>query len=251
MEIILGLDVSTKCIGVTIAKLDDDYNLKLLEITHLRPKISTKIKGIECLLLKSKIFSDNLIKFKDYHITKVVIEEPLISSNNSITASTLLKFNGMISQYVYNILNIIPEFISSYDARKYAFPELMSIRKYNKKGEEYPLKKIRKSLKNNELVLFGSYQWDCDKKLILWNKINELYPNIPWVYKKNGELKDENFDASDSLVCVLGYVNLLQFKDCECNIIDFKEHNCDNGTIINYQTIFCEKIFDKKIEISK
>ena len=250
MEIILGLDVSTHCIGVTIAS-ENDGELKILNVTHLRLKIPTKIKGTEALFKKSQLFTNYLEKLKEFNITKVVIEEPLIGINNSLTVSTLLRFNGMISQSVYQKLGVIPYFISSYDARKYAFPELMAVRKFNKKGDMYPTSAIRKSIKKNELVLFGNYAWDCMKKLILWNKISELYPNIEWVYDKNGELRDENFDASDSLICVMGYTNMNKYKNSEPIITSYHEKEDDNEVIFEYEVNFCDNTYEQTITLTK
>ena len=157
----------------------------------------------------------------------------------------------MISQSVYSILNVIPEFISSYDARKYAFPELIAIRKYNKKGDVYPLSKIRHALKNSELVLFGGYDWNCAKKEILWNKISEMFPNIHWVYDKKQELKKENFDASDSLVCVIGYVRKQIYKDYpKPQVVEYKEEDIGDGRVkIYYVTEFCGMKYTKIIEL--
>lgn len=256
MEIILGLDVSTQCIGLTLAK-EDDGRIDILQVTHFKLKASSKVKGTESLFIKSAYFSDVLESYKDLsrfnisaHISKVVIEEPLIGSNNSETVSTLLRFNGMISQSVYIILGVIPEFISSYDARKYAFPELMSIRKYNKKGDIYPLTKIRHALKNNELVLFGGYDWNCAKKEILWNKLAEMFPDIQWVYDKKGDLKKENFDASDSLVCVIGWVRKMMYKDSPGPfIVEYSEKACPNGVQFQYVTQFCDVKYNKIIEV--
>ena len=207
IRIILGIDISTACLGVSLAKYDGN-EMEILKISHVKPKVSKKIKGTEALFLKAKQFKEEFIeKYKDIGLTDIVIEEPLPNSQNNNTVTTLLRFNGMISQSIYEATGIVPKYISSYDARKYAFPELMAIRKFNKKGERYDEKKIKKSLKNNELVLFGNYPFDCQKKHIVWNKISEMFPNIQWEYNKKGELKTENFDASDSLVCVLGYIN--------------------------------------------
>ena len=54
-EVYLSLDVSTACIGISII-IDDgsDYG-KIVELTHISPKVSSKIKGIEQLFLKKKI----------------------------------------------------------------------------------------------------------------------------------------------------------------------------------------------------
>ena len=134
-RIILGLDISTACIGVSIVKDNGDDKPEILYLSHKTPKISRKIKGIEALFLRKQIFEEEFIIdiASKYNITDVVIEEPLLSSNNVNTVATLLRFNGMISESIYRIIGVVPNFISSYDARMYSFPELVSIRKYNKK----------------------------------------------------------------------------------------------------------------------
>ena len=208
-RIIMGLDVSTVCIGVSIIADFGDGNPEIIKITHVSPKVSSKIKGIEALLRRKNIFeNDFLPTLKDIGITDVVIEEPLLSSNNSYTVGTLLRFNGMICDSVYRVLGIVPSFISSYDARTYSFPDLMAIRKFNKKGEELSLTQIKKSIKDNHVVLFGAYPYDIDKKVVMMNKVNEIYPNIDWIQNNKGEIKKENYDACDSLVCALAYVNI-------------------------------------------
>ena len=115
-RVVLGLDISTACIGASIV-LDDGKNTpKVLKITHISPKVNNKIKGIEALFLRKYLFDEQFISgLKDYGITDVVIEEPLLSSNNVNTVATLLRFNGMISESIYRELKIVPQFISSYD----------------------------------------------------------------------------------------------------------------------------------------
>jgi len=244
-KIIMGLDVSTKTVGITIAKVTDLDKVSVIQVTHLRPKIPTKVKGTEALFMKSAIMAEELRKYKSYNITDVVIEEPLIGSNNAETAAILLRYNGMISQSVYDILGVVPEFISSYDARKFGFPQLMAVRKFNKRGESYDPKKIEKALKKEELVLFGEYPFDCEKKHILLNMVNDIFPNIQWQYDKKGELKTENFDASDSLVCVLGFVNKLKYADDVPTIVSWERKN----NRFNYVTEFCGNQYMKTIEL--
>ena len=217
-KILLGLDVSTACIGVTLL-LDDgsDYG-QIIELTHISPKVSSKVKGIEQLFLKKQIFEKFIEKFKGIGIDEAVIEEPLLRSNNINTCGTLLRFNGMISDCIYNVLGIVPEYISSYDARKYSFPELMAIRKYGKDGKQYEYKKIMNEISNNKFVLFGSYSWEVDKKTVMQDKVAKLFPDIEWVYDKKGELKKENFDASDSYVACLGYLNLQKYGELDMNV---------------------------------
>ena len=206
-KILLGLDVSTQCIGICILIDDNSEHGKIVELTHINHKVSSKVKGIEQLFLKKKIFEEFLIKYKDFGIDEVIIEEPLLRSNNVNTVSTLLRFNGMVSDCVYNILGIVPQYISSYDAREYSFPELMSIRKYGKDEKQYDYSKIYKEIKDCKLVLFGGYPWTIDKKTVIQGKVAEIFPDIEWLYNKKNELKKENFDACDAYVAVLGYLN--------------------------------------------
>lgn len=183
---VLGLDVSTKTIGWA---LFDIQTKELLELTHVspvpKPKEENKIKE---LLLKSSIFKTKLMEYKDLGITKVVIEEPLLNSNNVYTISTLMRYNTLITKEIYDVLGIVPDFISTYNSRKFAYPELV--------------------VKNdkNKFVLFGGYPKDCDKKHIIWELVAQREPQIQWLYTKNNTLKKENFDQTDAYTCVLGHM---------------------------------------------
>jgi RNase H-fold protein (predicted Holliday junction resolvase) len=183
---VLGLDVSTKTIGWA---LFDIQTKQLLELTHIspipKPKEDNKIKE---LLLKSEIFRTKLEKYVGLGITNVIIEEPLLNSNNVYTIQTLLRYNTLITKEIYDVLGIVPEFISTYNSRKSAFPEL-----------------VRQNDKN-KYVLFGGYPKDCDKKQIIWDLVAKREPQIQWQYTRNNTLKKENFDQSDAYCCVLGYM---------------------------------------------
>lgn len=244
-RIILGLDVSTTTIGICLMVCKDD-NYEILKLTHISPKVPTKIKGIESLCLKKNIFETEFLNdYKNYGITDVVIEEPLLGSNNVNTIAVLLKFNGMISDSIYRTLGIVPKYISSYDARKYSFPELLSIRKYNKKNEHYPIKTIKKAIKDNNLVLFGSYAWDVAKKDVMLGLVSDIYSEITWVYDKNGELKKESFDASDSAICCLGYLNKEKYGLIDPKIINIIE----TENKINYDVSIWDKIYKHTIQL--
>ena len=233
----MALDVSTTCIGITILVDDGSEYGRIAEMTHISPKVPNKVKGIESLFLK-KIQFQNFIKgFSDYSIDRVVIEEPLLSSNNKNTVATLLGFNGMISDCIYNELGIVPTYISSYDARQYSFPELMSIRKYGKNEEMYNQKKILKSIKDGSFVLFGGYPWTIDKKSVLQEKVSHIFPDIKWIYGKDGELKKENFDATDSYVACLGQMNMERYGK-----LSFKSDNVSvNGNKVEYDVLYWDK----------
>lgn len=184
---VLGLDISTKTIGWA---LFDIQTKELLELTHIspRPKVDKQEDKLRELLLKSEIFSEKLKEYKTLGIVRVVIEEPLLNSNNVYTIQTLLRFNSFIFKEIYDILGIVPEFISTYNSRKFAFPELV---------QENDKKKF---------VLFGGYPKDVDKKMIIWEKVSKLEPQINWSYTKNNTLKKENFDQTDAYTCVLGFM---------------------------------------------
>ena len=251
---VLGLDVSTDTIGISLVLIDDNGEVIPVEVTHLKLKVPKKKQYTtsELLFVKNNMFAQKLSEYNDkYIIDKVVIEEPLVSSNNAITVSTLLKFNGMVSLTVYNMLKVAPEYISSYDARKYGMPQLMGIRKYDKNGNEYPLNKIMKAISKNELTLFGAYPFDIAKKDVIWGYISEKFPNISWVYNKKGELRKENFDASDSLICIMGALNRLKYGEKEPEIVCCDTRDGDGSIMctIEYTVSFCGQFINKKIEL--
>lgn len=202
-KLILGLDVSTKTIGISLFEDKEGVgDLKLLH--HVTPKVKPEPNSkLEELFEKARIFEKEFLNdYADVGITKVVIEEPLLQSNNVYTIATLLRFNGMIARSVYETIGIIPEFISSYDARKYAFPELMAVRTIKKDGSP----KTEKDIAKSEPVLFGNYDYEVDKKMIIWELVSDLEPQITWFYDKKNKLKKENFDMTDAYVCVLGWM---------------------------------------------
>jgi hypothetical protein len=150
----------------------------------------------------------------------------------------------MVSDCIYNTLGVVPEYISSYDARKYAFPDLMAIRKYGKDGNQYEYKKIMNEITNNKFVLFGSYSWEVDKKTVLHDKVSKLFPEIQWVYDKNGELKKENFDASDAYVAIRGWLNLQKYGELDMkseNIMSTASTGPEVSTKIEYDITYWNK----------
>jgi len=186
---ILGLDVSTKTIGIALFDIESK---NLLELTHVSPVPKPKVDDkIEELLLKSLIFRKKLEEYKDLGITKVIIEEPLLNSNNVYTVGTLIRFNTMICKEIHDVLGIVPQLISTYDSRKFAFPHLVQ------KNEK------------NKFVLFGGFPKNIDKKEIIWELVSKREPQITWLYTKNNTLKKENFDMSDSYTCALGYMKMI------------------------------------------
>lgn len=217
-NIILGLDVSTTTIGICLLQDDGSDYGKLIELTHVSPKSSKDADKTEALFQKVEIFREFIKKYKDFKISTIVIEAPLLRSNNVETVSVLLRFNGMVSMACYEELGVVPNYISSYEAREYAFPELISVRKYNKKGDVYPKAKLLKSIDDGKFVLFGAYPWEIDKKEILQQRVAELFPDIKWIYNKKNELSKENFDSSDAYIALLGFLNKTKHGDIKMTV---------------------------------
>jgi len=183
---ILGLDISTRTIGWALFDIESK---NLLELTHIspRPKPTTDSK-IEELMLKSNEFRKKLESYIGLGIQTVVIEEPLLNSNNVYTVGTLMRFNTLICKDVYDILGVIPEFISTYNSRKFAFPHLVQ------KND------------SNKFVLFGGFPKDIDKKVVIWELVAKREPQITWQYTKNNTLKKENYDQTDAYCAALGFM---------------------------------------------
>jgi len=183
---VLGLDVSTKTIGWS---LFDIQTKELLELTHVSPVPKPKVENkIEELILKGHIFKEKIKEYVGMGITHVVIEEPLLNSNNIYTVQTLLRYNSFVTKNIYDVLGIVPEFISTYNSRKFAFPQLLQ---NNDKGK---------------MVLFGGLPKDIDKKEIIWDLVAKREPQITWQYTRNNTLKKENFDQTDAYCAVLGHM---------------------------------------------
>jgi len=185
---VLGLDVSTKTIGWALFDIESK---NLLELTHISPVPKPKCENkIEELILKSGIFRKKLEEYVGLGIDTVIIEEPLLNSNNIFTVGTLMRFNTLICKEVHDVLGVVPEFMSTYNSRKFAFPHLVQ---KNDKGK---------------FVLFGGFPKDIDKKVIIWELIAKREPQITWQYTKNNTLKKENYDKTDAYCAALGYMKM-------------------------------------------
>ena len=198
---ILGLDISTKTIGIALYE-DLGGSGELILLHHVTPKVKTiRNNKMEELFLKGDIFENDFLKnYTHLNIHRVIIEEPLLRSNNVNTVATLLKFNGIVSRAIYKMLGVVPDYISSYDARAFGFPELMAKRTHTKAGKAFTKAQIDKK----DPVLFGGLPFDIDKKEIIWEKVSDLYPKIDWPYTKKMTLAKEAFDMSDAVAAGLG-----------------------------------------------
>lgn len=186
---LLGLDVSTKTIGVALFHSSG----RLLQLKHISPIVKPEPEDkLETLIKKADIVRDFLKeqKYDLMNVKHIVIEEPLLKSNNVNTAGVLLRFNGMITKITYDLIGVVPTYVSTYESRKNAFPELMA------PGA------------SKKLVLFGGYDKNVDKKQVVWEKVAKREPNITWLYNKKGDLKKECYDMSDAYAVTLAYARM-------------------------------------------
>ena len=83
------------------------------------------------------------------------------------------------------------------------------------------------------------------------NMVNEIYPDIPWILDKNGELKKENYDACDSLICALAYVNINHHGVAPITITGSKITEQDDSYVIEYTTEVWDRKHNKKLILMK
>lgn len=266
-ELILGLDISTSCVGCSLAIVEDGKDVNPVEVTHLKLRTPKKvidngvrrpITDLEVFFMKTDLFKEKMKEYAEkYIVDRVVIETPLTASNNAQTVSVLMRYNGVCSYICRELFDVIPEYISSYDARKFGMPYIMAVRKYRKNGNMIDYKEICKAIDRSELVEFGAFPYDIGKKDIVWSYISDKFPYIQWVTNTKGELAQENFDASDSLMCILGQVNKDRYAEEEPKVVSREDvvETLDSGekrvVAIKYVTDFCGESFEKMIELQE
>jgi len=194
---IWSLDISTTNIGCALW----DNKGKLIELKHLELKTDKNVPIEIRDIHKAEIFREYVLEYKERilnelngEIIHIIVEEPLGGSNNSNTVSLLYGFNGICRYILYTVFGIYPSKISVYDSRKLFLINLVHTEK--RKGEIVE-------------VLSFPPEYIKEKKLYIWKKVCDLEKQIEWFYKKDGTLKDINFDLSDSYVVgIAGLIKL-------------------------------------------
>ena len=196
MKYYWSLDVSTTNVGAALW----DENGKLVELKHLSLKINKDVLPEFRDLHKAdllKEYAENyneLVKIKyNGTIKHVFIEAPLNNTPKNInTTALLLGFNGIARYVLYQVFGFEPEKITVHEARKLFCPELVNTTKKRdgtiKETLSFPL------------------EYRKDKKKYIWEKVNNLEPQINWFYTRNNTLKPMCFDMTDSYA--VGYAGL-------------------------------------------
>ncbi len=192
-SLILGLDVSTSVVGVALYSQGTVVSNGAI----ILPTIKKGTDLQEELLLKRDVVEAYLQSLPQLpEVTAIGIEAPIFATgkSNAKTVTKLIQFNTLVWEWCHRTLHILPTLIPVYDARELAYPEIMDIRTVSKAGEQYDRKHILNSLKKGNLVAFGAYPYDCDKKEVMMD-LNERYLGVSYDRKKK-----ESGDMSDALV---------------------------------------------------
>lgn len=162
---ILGLDVSTSCIGWTLLSDAGEY----VDIGKI------ELKKEKDFYIKCELFRAFLKRFVGVPLS-VYVEEPVKAFASALsmaqTITLLQRFNAVCCYLVYHDLGVRPTLIMESSARK-----LVEI-------------KIPKGVKGKE------------KKKFVLKLVQDLgtIPDERWSYKKTGNPKDWCFDMADSFV---------------------------------------------------
>ena len=174
MKKVLGLDISTSITGVALIN-DNEPCSNIIRLEYI------DFKKCKTVLDKAEHVKEVFVEWKsdpDFcGIDKIYVEEamqrftPGMSSMQTI--GSLLRFNGIVSWLVYDILLMQPEYIAVGHARKTC-------------GVKVQQKKRCGGLSHKEQTF--KYMADHDLKDVTWEK------------KKNGDVVDRAYDMCDAYV---------------------------------------------------
>ncbi|MEK6882434.1 MAG: hypothetical protein AABY22_22630 [Nanoarchaeota archaeon] len=171
---ILAFDISTAAIGVALLNADGTlHSLDVIDLSKIKTGLFDKAAIVKVYLTKIKL---------NYKINNVYIEEALVKmrrgKSTAATISTLLKFNGICSYIIEEVLSIKPVFILAPHARKVCG---MIVTKQEKKRIG-----IKPIVMNHVISLLGS-QFEITRT-------------------RTGSVKSTTYDRADSYILALaGY----------------------------------------------
>lgn len=192
---ILGLDISSSCIGYTILDLDG----KLITASYV--KFADGLSKFE----KLEEFKRSTKFFKDLKITFIAIEEPLVKFmgkfSSAGTIALLNFFNGMVSAYLYSEFGMEPVYFNVNTARSLVFPKPKNKVKIVSKNELNKQENSEIEMESFDKKEKGSIKHE------IWKKVMEMEPLIKWKYgPRSMKLLDENYDIADSYVIAIAFL---------------------------------------------
>lgn len=157
MHLILGLDVSTSCVGVCVVDADKEPDTKgdnVVFMTHI------DFKGCETLWDKADVVGDSFAKLPSNltflqavktqsYTMDVCVEEPLMGfrtgMSSAATITTLMKFNGIVSYLARKVFQTDPIYISAAHARKECGVKVQRVSKCGVSAKEQVFEHMRKN----------------------------------------------------------------------------------------------------------
>lgn len=176
MKRVLGLDISSSCIGYCILEITEDNKIELVFASYIKPiKKGTIIQRI--LDTRDKIRAI-VEKHKPDYIGIEDIIQFMQGKSTAKTIITLTTFNRMICLLAYDCLQRSPELFS-----------VMTIRHGLKENNILPKKEDMPELVAKHLGI-----------------------TFPYELNKKGKIKVENYDKADGIAVALYYALVLSGK---------------------------------------
>lgn len=226
-EYILGLDVSTSCIGICLYENLGDEG-KLIMLNHLEPKVKENTR-LDRIKSKADLSINKIIEtYGDFNIKRIIVEKPLMNSLNQKTALTLALFNEYLTYYLGEQFELEIDFITVHNSRKYALPELLG--GDSRMWSDFP----------KEVAGLKKSKWS---KFLIMYLVSQRYPDVVWLMNNNLKVCKKNFDRADSIVATLGFM----VKEGHWKKMGGHEYwgNID----VSYNT--CVKIIEKNVAYEK
>jgi hypothetical protein len=177
---VLGLDVSSTCIGVCVVKRIDSNNVERLFMDHIDVgKCDTFWEKVD---FTKNYFSKKIVDPLFAAVTCIGVEEALLGfrpgASSAATITTLVRFNALTSHVVRELFRLDPFYVPAPHARKVCGIKTMAVSKCNIA--------VKEQVFNNLIV----------------SDLLDLEPNFPLVKTKDGSKKYKAFcyDMADAYV---------------------------------------------------
>ena len=174
-DAVLGLDVSTSCVGVCVLPVEKEVDRRLDRMDF---------KGCDGFWRKAEFARDYLRELRDdsrWKISAVSIEEPLLGfaggKSSAKTITSLVRFNGIVSYLCLETFGIDPTYVNVNSARKSC-------------GIKLTPRKV------------GGPQ----KEQVFKHMSERDLKDVVWPTKKSGKIVDWAGDATDAYVIAKSYL---------------------------------------------
>lgn len=188
MQTIMGLDISSSCIGLSLIK-EENNKLHLINVESYKPP---KDCNLFQSLLETKEFIKN--KVNEWNPDNVVIEDIAQHfAGGASSAKTIIKlaiYNRTVGLAVYEATNKVPELLNVNTVRSIIRPKNIS-----GKLPKEDVPEVVAAILNTE---------------------------FPYIYNKKGKIDTESYDIADSLAVAVAYAALQiankqkKVKKCTC-----------------------------------